>query len=79
MLSRELLLPSKVYKLPLREITLNDIRDWGQSKVTGMQYVKDIYRILAWPCADLESFVRGGPALTTFFELMRGGRIEIPL
>ena len=31
-------------------------------------------------CADQESFVRGGPTLTTlFFSLMRGGRIKIPL
>ena len=31
-------------------------------------------------CADPESFVRGGPTLTTsFFSLMRGGRIQIPL
>ena len=28
------------------------------------------------PCGDPESFVRGGPTLTTpFFSLMRGGRI----
>ena len=26
-----------------------------------------------------ESFVRGGPTLTTFFSLMREGRIQIPL
>ena len=31
-------------------------------------------------CADPESFVRGGPTLTTFFfSLMRGGRVQIPL
>ena len=30
-------------------------------------------------CADPERFVRGGTALTTFYLLMRGGRIEIPL
>ena len=30
-------------------------------------------------CADPESFVRGGPALTTFFKLMRRGRIQVPL
>ena len=35
-------------------------------------------------CADPESFVRGGPTLTTFFSffffsLIRGGRIQIPL
>ena len=35
-------------------------------------------------CADPESFVRGGPTLTTFFflffqfSLMRGGKIQIP-
>ena len=35
------------------------------------------------PCAGPESFVRGGPILTTFsllsIYLMRGGRIQIPL
>ena len=31
-------------------------------------------------CTDPESFVRGGPTLTTlFFILMKGGRIQIPL
>ena len=32
-------------------------------------------------CADPDNFVRGGPTLTFFFffELMRGGRMQIPL
>ena len=32
------------------------------------------------PCGDPESFVKGGPTLTTFFfKLIRGGRIQVPL
>ena len=30
-------------------------------------------------CADPDSFVRGGPFFTAFFQLIRGERIGIPL
>ena len=45
----------------------------------------DVSRPQAQPCADTESFVRGGPTLTflvfllLIFSLMWGGRIQIPL
>ena len=42
-----------------------------QSTVSGFSVCK--------ACADPESFARGGPTLTTFFLLMRGGRIQISL
>ena len=39
-----------------------------------------IYRELFALCADPESFARGGPTLTTFFQMMRErGTIQIPL
>ena len=44
--------------------------------------VVNTYLIAIRPCADPESFVRGGPILTTcfffFFLIMREGRIQVP-
>ena len=43
-----------------------------------LSYVEEIKNIYL-PCADPESFVRGGPNMTTFFfSLVSGGWIQIP-
>ena len=42
--------------------------------------IKTLVRLCKFTaCADPESFVIGGPALRTFFKLMRGGWIQKPL
>ena len=45
------------------------LRGWGEAMVTND------WRIIYSPCADPESFARGGPTLQRFFY----GRLQIPL